>query len=93
MPLHLLAKPLEIVSDGTGFQNIRIDRLGQLFGVDRWQVTVDIPLRRDSRLTLEPGDVVQLHYPRWGWDDGKRFVVVVVVPRPVNNIINLVMWG
>lgn len=93
MPLHLLSKPLEIVSDGTGFRNIRVDRIGELFGVDRWQVAGAMPLRRDSRITLEVGDVIELQYPRWGWDAGKRFVLVVIEPRPADGVINFVMWG
>lgn len=93
MPLHLLAEPLEVISDGTGFRNVEIERIASVMAPDRWQVTLTMPMRRDSRITMEIGQSVLLKYPRWGWDDGRRFLVVGIEIRPANRRITLTLWG
>ena len=93
MPLHLLAEPMEVISDGTGFRNVEIQRIADLMSPDRWQVTVTMPLRRDSRIRMDIGQSVALKYPRWGWDDGKRFLVVGIEVRPASRRITLTLWG
>lgn len=93
MPLHLLAEPMEIISDGTGFRNVEIQRIADVMSPDRWQVTVTMPLRRDSRIRMDIGQSVLLKYPRWGWDDGRNFLVVGIETRPSSRRITLTLWG
>jgi hypothetical protein len=93
MSLHLLAEPIEIASNGTGFRNIEIQRVASAMAVDRWQVTVTVPLRRDSRIRVEIGNSVLLKYPRWGWDAGRRLLVVGIEVRPATRRITFTLWG
>jgi hypothetical protein len=93
MPKHLLADQIEIISNGYLIADYQLEDFVELFGEQRCSIQLSTPLRRDSRLDIEIGDTLTLKWPRFGWGDGKSFLVIGVQPQPQRHTIQLTLWG
>lgn len=70
------------------------DRRGALYADPRrfWDVTIAFENELDA-LEIEPGDVVELVYPRFGLENGKSLLVVSVAGRIMAGDLRLTLWG
>lgn len=70
-----------------------IGRVGTLARKQRFFYTLDVLLEADVADTLEPGQTVELVYPRYGLDNGKNLLVIGVVNKFFSKIVTLTLWG
>lgn len=70
------------------------DRLLDLFKVRRQIITVTMhDLDVNDASDLELGGVVNVTYPRFGLDAGKKFRVLGIVPDFASGTVDLTLWG
>lgn len=80
------------LSDGTDAQ-AEADRLTALYSVERYFYDVTAHLEGSLAYTLEPGDIVLVTYPRFGFQNGKPLMVVSVKAVLDSSRVELVLWG
>lgn len=64
-----------------------------LYGVDRELIQVSLPLRPEIFSLMEIGSVVEIIFPRYSWDSGKKFIVVAIDADFNANKYSLTLWG
>lgn len=64
-----------------------------LYGVPRWFYRVSASIDASAALSLVPGDLVRLKFPRYGLSAGRLLRVVSIEGAVGNGLVSLVLWG
>lgn len=87
------APPIRTLISSVANAQTEIDRITQLYSVERYFYEFSAALRGGLAYTLEPGDVINVTADRYGLDAGKNLLVVGARAAINSNIVALTLWG